>query len=377
VPVLMPKLILIMINHSRHKRGKVAVGLSGGVDSSVAASLLKEKGFEVVGIIMEIFDGALELTASEKHSCYDPGEKEDIESAASVCKMLGIPFHTIDLRIEYRKEVIDYFRHQYLEGRTPNPCIVCNQRLKFGFLIEKAKKAGIDFEFFATGHYAKVVKSGDRFLLKRSTDSEKDQTYFLYALTPDQLSRTLFPLGDYTKHQVRAMARDMGLKNADRPESQDFIAGRDYAVLFEKEEIQKGEIVDDSGTVLGTHKGIVHYTVGQRRGLGIPASQPLYVTKIDAEKNRIVVGSKEKLLAGGLIAGDLNFLSIQQLDRPITATVKIRLNHAGVEATISPNKNGSAKIEFLKPQEGVCPGQSAVFYSSDTVIGGGIIIKAL
>ena len=377
MPVLMPKLIPIMINRCEHNRVKVAVGLSGGVDSSVAACLLKEKGFEVVGIIMEIFDDSLGLTASKRHSCYDPGEKEDIESAASVCKMLDIPFYAIDLRKEYREYVIDYFRHQYLEGRTPNPCIVCNQRLKFGFLLEKAKKAGIEFEFFATGHYAKVVSSGDRFLLKRSADPEKDQTYFLYALTPDQLSRTLFPLGDYTKHQVRVMARDMGLENADRPESQDFIAGRDYAVLFTKEEIQKGEIVNDRGTVLGTHKGIVHYTVGQRRGLGIPASQPLYVTKIDAENNRIVVGSKERLLAGGLIAGDLNFLSIQHLERPITATVKIRLNHTEAEATISPYKNGSAKIEFLEPQEGVCPGQSAVFYSSNTVIGGGIIIKAL
>jgi len=214
-------------------------------------------------------------------------------------------------------------------------------------------------------------------LLKRSADPEKDQTYFLYALTPDQLSRTRFPLGDYTKHQVRAMARDMGLENADRSESQDFIAGRDYAVLFTKEEIQKGEIVNDRGTVLGTHKGIIHYTVGQRRGLGIPSSHPFYVTKIDAENNRVVVGSKEKLLAGGLIAGDLNFLSIQQLERPITATVKIRLNHTDADATVSPYKNGSAKIEFLEPQEGICPGQSAVFYSNDTVIGGGIIIKAL
>ena len=354
-----------------------AVGLSGGVDSSVAAALLQESGYEIFGVSMMIFDGTLTLREDVKHACYGPGEAEDIAAAESVCQKLGIPFHTIDLRKEYQRHVIDFFKNEYLAGRTPNPCIVCNQRVKFGFLLDRARKSGLTFEYFATGHYARVEKSGDRWLLKKAVDNSKDQSYFLYALTPEQLSHSLFPLGQYKKHQVREMAGALGLITADRPESQDFIAGGDYSLLFSEKEVKEGNIVDECGKVLGKHRGIVHYTIGQRRGLGVAAQRPLYVTQIDALNNKIVVSDKEKLASGGLIADNINLVAIDSLDRPYPVKVKIRLNQKAVDATVFPYENGKIKILFNEPQLSVCPGQHAVFYSEDVVIGGGVIEKAL
>ena len=355
----------------------VAVGLSGGVDSSVAAALLKKKGYAVRGITMQIFDGSLELREGQKHACYGPGEIEDLEAAESVCKKLNIPLDVIDLRKEYRQFVINHFRSEYLAGKTPNPCIVCNRRLKFGFLIEKAKKIGTDFEFFATGHYARIVKSGERHLLKKAKDPSKDQSYFLYALTPEQLSHTIFPLGTHTKYQVREMARSFGLTTAERTESQDFIAGGDYSLFFTKDEVNAGDIVDSDGNALGKHRGIIHYTVGQRRGLGIASSRPLYVVKIDAANNRIVVSDREDLYSKGLIAKDINLIAVEKLERPYRAKVKIRLNSRAVDATVFPHENGKLKVLFNKPQMSVTPGQHAVFYTGDTVIGGGVIQEAL
>ena len=357
-------------------RKKVAVGLSGGVDSSVTAVLLQEMGYEVIGITMEIFDGAIAVQTSNKHACYGPGEKEDIEKAASICRKLRIPFYPVDLKREYRENVIHYFRSEYLAGRTPNPCIVCNRKLKFGFLIHKVKSTGIDFDLFATGHYARIEKTGDRYLLKRPVDLSKDQTYFLYSLTSEQLSRTLFPLGEYTKSQVRELARSRGLETAERPESQDFIAGNDYSALFNGIEVEKGEIVDDRGNVLGTHPGIIHFTVGQRRGLGIASKRPLYVIKIDADNNRIVVGDRERLFSRGFITRDLNFIAVERFDRTRRVKVKIRLASKATAATVFPHENGKTKVVFSEPQEAVCPGQSAVFYSDDTVLGGGVIETA-
>ncbi len=358
-------------------RVKVAVGLSGGVDSSVAAALLKKKGYDVIGITMEIFDGSVAVKESHKHACYGPGEKEDLEKAASVCEKIGIPFHVIDLKKEYRHHVLDYFRGEYLKGRTPNPCVVCNKKLKFGFLLEKAKEAGITFEAFATGHYAEIAKSGGRHLLKKAVDLAKDQTYFLYTLTPGDLSRTIFPLGGFTKQQVRETARSLELETAGEPESQDFIAGGDYASLFTEEEAKEGDIVDDKGHVLGKHKGIIHYTIGQRRGLGIAAPQPLYVVKIEPENNRILVSDKENAFSEGLIATNLNLISVERLDRPYKVKAKIRLNHRETAATIIPHENGKAKVLFEEPQMSVTPGQSVVIYEDDIVFGGGIIEQAL
>jgi tRNA-specific 2-thiouridylase len=359
------------------QKKKVVVGLSGGVDSSIAAALLKDRGYEVVSITMKTFDPSMPLTESVRHACYGPGEEEDVKAAAAVCNRLGIPFHVLDMKEEFRDHVLAYFRREYLAGRTPNPCIVCNQRIKFGFLLEKAKEAGIDFEFFATGHYARITKSGSRYLLKRAATLSKDQTYFLYTLTQEQLSHTLFPVGGYTKPQVREMARSLGLETADRSESQDFVSGTDYSPFFHEGEIREGDIVDEEGNVLGRHRGIVYYTVGQRRGLGIASPRPLYVLKIDAARHRIVVTEKENLFSKGLIATHLNLIAVDRLDRPYDIRAKIRLQHKEVDATLSPLEEDKAQIMFRKPQLSVTPGQSAVFYLNDIVLGGGIIDQSL
>jgi tRNA-specific 2-thiouridylase len=360
----------------KKKRTRVAVGLSGGVDSSVAAALLCEQNYEVFGVTMEIYDGSVIPHATATHACYGPGEKEDVESAAAICEKLNMAFHAIDLRQEYKSHVIQYFRNEYLQGKTPNPCVVCNQKLKFGFLLEKARQAGLDFDYFATGHYARIEKSGDRILLKRAADRSKDQTYFLYGLTPEQLAHTLFPVGDHTKQEVRTMARSLGLETADREESQDFIDGGDYSILFDKDEIQAGDIVDEAGQVLGRHRGIIHYTIGQRRGLGIASRRPLYVSRIDAASNRIIVSNQENR-SKGLVATDLNLIAIDRIEQPQSVQVKIRLKHKQAEATVFPPDGNQTRILFEKPQVSVTPGQSAVLYAGDTVLGGGIISKAL
>jgi tRNA-specific 2-thiouridylase len=222
-----------------------------------------------------------------------------------------------------------------------------------------------------------VKKTNGRFLLKTAVDTVKDQSYFLYALTPDQLSQTIFPRGEFKKQDVRAMAQTLGLQTADRPESQDFIAGGDYSMLFKDRQIKPGKIVDEGGKVLGTHRGIINYTIGQRRGLGIASDRPLYVKKIDPQNHQIVVSAKENLVSEGLIADDVNLIAIDRLDRPLPVKVKIRLNQTAIDATVYPNQAGKVKIIFKKPQLSVCPGQHAVWYSGDTVIGGGVIVQAV
>ncbi len=361
----------------RGKRAKVAIGLSGGVDSSVAAVLLIENGYDVAGVTMSIYDGPGVVKDGVSHSCYSPGEKEAAATAAAVCKQLGIPFGVIDLKTEFRRHVIDYVRQEYLSGRTPNPCVACNRLLKFGFLLEKAKNAGVSFEYFATGHYARIVQSEGRFLLKRPLDITKDQTYFLYGLSQKQLTRTLFPLGDYSKQRVRKLARSFGLKTAERPESQDFINGGNYSTLFKTEELRRGDIVDAKGRILGKHRGIIHYTVGQRRGLGIANSTPLYVMAIDPAANRIVVGQRESLYASGLIAENVRLNWVKKLDRPYHVTAKIRLHSQAAQATVFPYGKDKIKVIFAKEQKAVTPGQSVVLYSDDIVFGGGIIKKRL
>lgn len=356
-----------------NKKETVAVGLSGGVDSSVAAALLKDKGYNVIGLSMAIYDDNIKIEYRGGHACYGPHESDDISSAESVCKKLDIPFYVIDLKKEFNSFVIKYFRSEYLGGRTPNPCIVCNRKLKFGFMLEKARNSGIEFDKFATGHYARIIKDHGRYMLAKPLDAGKDQTYFLYSLSREQLPEIIFPLGEYNKKDVRGIARSIGLNTSRRQESQDFIAGGDFSPLFKPEEIKKGDIVNDRGEVIGKHKGIIHYTVGQRKGLGISHPEPLYVSEIDVHNNRIVVDKRSSLFSRGLTAGDINLISIDEIKEAVEVSVKIRLQHKAAPAVLFPDGKGKVKVIFDKPQLAVTPGQSAVFYDGDIVLGGGVI----
>ncbi len=355
----------------------VAVGMSGGVDSSVAAAILKQEGYNVIGITMEIWDGAIEVQESKKHACYGPGEAEDIEEAAKVCKQLDIPYHVFDLKQEYKEHVLDYFREEYMAGRTPNPCVVCNHRLKFGFLVDKAKEAGLEFDFFATGHYARIKSDNGLSFLRKAKDISKDQTYFLKSLSGDQLKTIMFPLGDMLKTEVRVEAEKLELVVADRIESQDFIAGGDYSPLFRQEDIKPGDIINDKGELLGRHKGIIHYTVGQRKGLGLSHPTPLYVLRVDAEKNRVIVTDKKNLFFSGLIASDIHLNMPEAFESPVKIKARIRQKHKETEAEISKMDGDKVRVEFDFPQLSVTPGQSVVFYDNDIVLGGGIIESAI
>ena len=353
----------------------IAVGLSGGVDSSVAAYLLANRGYRIIGITMKIWDNSFHLHESAKNACYGPDEEEDIESAAGLCKNLDIPYHVIDLSGEYKSTVLDYFKNEYLAGRTPNPCVRCNRTMKFGFLLDRAKSRGVEFDFFATGHYARVERDDrGRYLLKKGVDPAKDQSYFLAGLSREQLKTVMFPLGEYTKPQVREIARSYGLEAAEKKESQDFIAGGDYAPIFSDTQVKPGNIVDVNNSVLGEHRGIIHYTVGQRRGLGISAKDPVYVVGINAGENKIIVGSKEQLLTNGLIAGDINLLSLDSLKGPLRIKARIRQAHRESDAVLSP-EGDKCRVIFDVPQAAVTPGQTVVFYEGDTVAGSGIIEK--
>lgn len=351
----------------------MAVGLSGGVDSSVTAGILLEKGFDVIGVTMAKYDETLPVKETKKTSCYGPGENKGIESAEVVCKELGISLYVIDIRKEFRKYVLDYLKKYYIDGKTPNPCVECNRKVKFGYLVEKANDQGLDFDYFATGHYARILESNGRFLLKRGVDPLKDQSYFLYTLTPEQLSRTLFPLGEYTKEHVRETALAFGLHMTERAESQDFIADNSYSALFEDKEISEGDIVDEDGNYLGKHRGIIHYTIGQRKGLGIASSRPFYVKRLDAHNNRIIVCRKEELFSRRLIVGNINLISIDRLDGDHKIKAKIRYRHEAADAGLMPLNHNKAEVLFVDPQLSITPGQSVVFYMDDIVLGGGII----
>ena len=358
-----------------NKSVTIAVGMSGGVDSSLAASLLKNDGYSVVGITMAIYSGKDTVDKNNGHACYGPGEEDDIRLAKEVCAFLDIPHYIVDLKQEYKKTVLDYFTSEYMKGRTPNPCIRCNPMLKFGFMLEKARKTGIDFDIFATGHYVRTAYSDDnhRHVLKKAIDENKDQSYFLYGLNSDQLKNIQFPLGGLTKEEVRTIAEKQNLPAKDEPESQDFIEGGDYSGLFSEDQIKPGPLVDTEGKKLGEHRGIIYYTIGQRRGIGIAAPEPLYVLKIDAPENTIVVGQKNNLFSDTLIAGSVNYLSIDPLQQELKVKAKIRHNHKADDACITPMDNGTLKVVFDVPQLSITPGQAVVFYDDDIVLGGGII----
>lgn len=346
------------------------VGMSGGVDSSVAAALLKEQGYEVVGVTMQIWqDGKKE----ENGSCCSLSAVDD---ARRVADKLEIPYYVLDFKESFDKKVIEYFTEEYLSGKTPNPCIACNRYIKFDEFLKKALEMGMDY--IATGHYASVVKEGDRYLLKRSASLSKDQTYPLYNLTQEQLAHTLFPLASYEKPEIRKIAAKLGLGVASKPDSQDicFVSNHDYAAFIEKQtgvKMKSGNFVDKTGKILGQHKGIYHYTIGQRKGLGIATGKPVFVAKIDIEKNEILLGDEKDILSDSLIAGDLNFISIDKISEPLQITAKIRYGTKEVAATILPHGNDEVEVIFNEPQRAVTAGQSVVFYQKDLVLGGGII----
>jgi tRNA-specific 2-thiouridylase len=355
---------------------KVVVAMSGGVDSSVAATLLKEQGYEVIGVTMNLYSLPKEVCLSENlKSCCGRQAQED---ANRVAVALGISHYVVDFRREFEQTVIEDFSREYWRGRTPNPCIRCNQFIKFDLFLERANKLGADH--IATGHYARVERdpTAGRYLLKKGKDKDKDQSYFLYTLTQKQLAQTIFPVGGLTKKDVRTIAAKYTLPVADKEESQEicFVPDKDYAKLLKNripEAFRPGPILDLEGRVLGEHDGIIHFTVGQRKGMGIAARHPLYVLAIDANKNAIVVGKNEDLYRSRLEASGMNFISIEKLDEPKPVQAKIRYKHAEARATIFPSGAAGIRVEFEKPQRAVTPGQAVVFYAGDTVVGGGII----
>ena len=353
------------------KKPTVIVGLSGGVDSSVAAYLLKQQDYEVIGVTMAIWDGQYKSTG--KHACYGSDEEQEIHEARSVAEKLDIPYHVFNCSAEYKQAVLDYFKSEYLAGRTPNPCIQCNQLIKFGMLPAMARKSGIAFDYFATGHYAGVEFSPkyQRYVLKKAIDGKKDQTYFIHRLSQEQLQQAILPIGAFNKPEIRELARNVGITIEDIEESQDFYSG-DYKDLLEVEE-NPGEIIDSKGTVLGHHRGIWNYTIGQRKGLGIAFSEPLYVIGLNKEANTVIVGIREETYKASFIVSDLNWVALATLEKPMDCMAKIRSAQKEREATLEPLMNGDVKVTFFHPNDAITPGQSAVFYEDDVVLGGGII----
>lgn len=358
---------------------KVMLGMSGGVDSSVAAAILLEKGYEVIGVTMQIWPDMGDEEKSVEGGCCSLSAVDD---ARRVADKLSIPYYVMNFKEVFQEKVIDYFKAEYLVGRTPNPCIACNRFVKFEAMLGKAKSMGIDY--VATGHYAKIEfdEKLNRYLLKKSVTDRKDQTYALYNLTQDQLKYILMPVGDFTKEKIREIAREIGLSVASKPDSQEicFVQDNDYGRFISENSnkpIEPGEFVDTKGNVLGRHNGIVHYTVGQRKGLGIAFGKPMFVISVDAETNRVVLGGETEVFSIGLIAEDLNFISFDSLKHELRVKAKIRYSAKEADALILPLDNGKVKVIFDSPQRAVTPGQSVVFYDEDLVVGGGVIEKAV
>lgn len=348
------------------KNNKVVIGLSGGVDSSVAALLLKQAGYDVIGVTLHLHERV--------NDSY-------LEDAKQIAEKLNIPFHVIDLRNDFKKYVIDYFAKEYIHGRTPNPCIECNKHLKFGLMLEKAKQI-FDADYIATGHYAKIIynEATSRYSIQESDAIGKDQTYVLYCLSQEQLNHILMPLGDYTKEEIREIARLNGFITANKKDSQEicFVEDNDYAKFIQEKYNYTptiGEFIDTQANKYGKHKGIIHYTVGQRRGLGLSLKSPLYVKKLDAKSNQVILCPKEELYSDSLICSNINLMSIHKLEQPMSVTVKIRYSAPKVPATITPIDDNTIKVVFNEPQRAVTPGQAVVFYNDNVVIGGGTIVE--
>ncbi len=356
------------------EKKKVIVGMSGGVDSSVAACLLKKAGYDVMGVTMQIWQSEEEIQDNPGGCC----SLTAVEEARRVARDIGIPYYVINFKQEFQENVIDYFVKEYSLGRTPNPCIACNRHVKWESLLTKSIMLGADC--IATGHYARIEKSANgRFSIRTSKTAAKDQTYALYALTQEQLSKTLMPVGDYTKEEIREIAREINLEVANKPDSQEicFVTDQDYAGFVEREMGEKcpaGNFVTKDGEILGRHKGIIHYTIGQRKGLGMAFGHPVFVTELRPETNEVVIGENEDVFSRGLIAGKLNAMAVEGFEKGMRALGKIRYSHKGAPCTLYPLEGGRLLAEFDEKVRAVTPGQAAVFYDEKGyVLGGGTI----
>jgi tRNA-specific 2-thiouridylase len=363
---------------SVESKTRVVVGMSGGVDSSAAAALLLEQGYEVVGITLKLWPQDCVSRAQDK--CCGP---QAVMDARAVCHKLGIAYYLVDEAAEFQAKVIEYFAREYRAGRTPNPCVMCNQNLKFGRLIERADQLGA--RYVATGHFARLdcrqTAGGPRSLLRRGLDPRKDQSYFLFSLRQDQLARALFPLGRRTKTDTRAVARACNLKTADKAESMEicFVPDNDYGRFLEQAKLaqkHRGDILDLDGRVLGHHQGIEFYTIGQRKGLGLSSPKPLYVVELDAARNVVVVGDPSALARSEFEVDRCNWIAFDTPPARLEATVQIRYHHPGTPATVTPLEGGRARVQLHTPQRAITPGQAAVFYQDDLVLGGGWIRNA-
>lgn len=354
---------------------KVVVGMSGGVDSSVAAYLLKEQGYDVIGVTMQIWQDESQEQIEDNGGCCGITAVDD---ARRVAMQLDIPYYVMNFKNEFKKNVIDYFTDEYIHGRTPNPCIACNRHVKWESLLKRSLEIGADC--IATGHYARIAQlENGRYAIRNSVTAKKDQTYALYNLTQEQLSHTLMPVGDYNKDEIRAIAEKIGIQVAHKPDSMEicFVPDNDYARFITRETgyvSRPGNFVDLHGNILGTHKGIIHYTVGQRKGLGLAMGHPVFVVAIRPETNEVVIGENDDVFSTKLYANNINLMSVDKIEEPIRARAKIRYSHEGADCTIRMADDGLLECVFDEKQRAVTPGQALVIYDGDYVLGGGTII---
>lgn len=356
---------------------KAVVGMSGGVDSSVAALLLQRQGYDVVGVTMQIWQEESASATAEQGGCCGFSAVQD---ARQVAEMLDIPHYVMNFRREFREKVMDYFVAEYLAGRTPNPCIACNRYVKWESLLHRSLEIGADY--IATGHYARVVRlANGRYTVRNAVTAKKDQTYALYSLTQEQLAHTLMPVGDYTKEEIRQIAREAGLPVADKRDSQEicFIPDNDYAAFIDREAKGRvpgpGNFVTGDGAVLGRHQGITHYTIGQRKGLGLAMGHPVFVTEIRPDTDEVVIGEAEEVFGSSLVCSHINYMGMEKLQEPREVLARIRYNHGGERCVIEQIEEERIRCTFRKPVRAITPGQAVVFYEDGYVLGGGTIIK--
>ncbi len=350
---------------------RAIIAMSGGVDSSVAAYIMRERGYDIIGATLRLFTNE-DAGIREKSCC----SLSDVEDARAVAHRLGIEHYVFNFSDDFRTEVMDRFADAYENGRTPNPCIDCNRYIKFKRLLQRAKE--LEYDYVVTGHYARIAMENGRYVLKKGVDETKDQTYVLYSLTQEQLKHTLLPLGELRKTEVREIAAEQGFINAKKHDSQDicFVPDGNYAGFIEQYTGRKypcGYFVDPEGNVLGTHKGVIRYTRGQRKGLGLALPKPMYVCRTDLDKNLVILGDNTDLFSASLDASEINLMAVERIDRPMRVQAKIRYSQNAAEAIVWQTDNDKLHVEFDEPQRAITPGQAVVLYDGETVVGGGVI----